>query len=72
MLTKNEPYSSSVEKEATVIVEAIRKWTIILFGQHFTVITDQQSEASVYSAKNHKKIKTKAGGTKRVCIINFT
>ena len=45
MLTENERHHSSVEKEATAIVEAIRKWTEFLCGRHFTVITDQQSVA---------------------------
>ena len=45
MLTKNERHHSSVEKEATAIVEAIRKWTEFLCGRHFTVITDQKSVA---------------------------
>ena len=57
MLTKNERHHSSVEKEATAIVEAIRKWTEFLCGRHFTVITDQQSVAYMYNSKNHSKIK---------------
>ena len=57
MLTKNEQHHSSVEKEATAIVEAIRKWTEFLCGRHFTVITDQQSVAYMYNSKNHSKIK---------------
>ena len=48
MLTKNERHHSSVEKEATATVEAIRKWTKFLCGRHFTVITDQQSVAYMY------------------------
>ena len=49
MLTKNERHHSSVEKEATAIVKAIRKWTEFSCGRHFTVITDQQSVAYTYA-----------------------
>ena len=35
----------AVEKEATAIVEAIRKWEHLLARQHFTLITDQKSVA---------------------------
>ena len=31
-----------VEKEATAIVEAIRKWEYLLARQHFTLITHQK------------------------------
>ena len=52
MLTKNERHHSSVEKEATANVEAIRKWTEFLCGRHL-----QQSVAYMYNSKNHSKIK---------------
>ena len=58
MRTKNEGHHSSVEKEATAIVEEICKWTEFLCDQHFIVITDQQSVAYMYNSQNHSKIKT--------------
>ena len=56
ILTKNERYHSSVEKQAITVMEAICKWAEFLCGRHFTVITDQQSVAFIYSAKDHSKI----------------
>ena len=56
MLNKNEMSDPSIEKEASAIVEAIRKWAQFLAGGHFTVITDQQSVSFMYSATNHGKI----------------
>ena len=57
MLTKKKRHHSSVEKEATAIVEAIPNWTESLCGRHFTVITDQQSVTYMYNSKNPSKIK---------------
>ena len=57
MLNKNKRHHSSVEKEATAILEAIRKWTEFLCSRHFTMITDKQSVAYMYNSKNHSKIK---------------
>ena len=47
----------SVEKEASAIMKAVRKWAQFVSGRHFTVITDQQSVSFMYSARNHGKIK---------------
>ena len=57
MLSKSEIRYSSVEKEATAIVEAIRKWSQFLYGRHFTVITDQQAVSFMYKTTNLGKIK---------------
>ena len=57
MLSKSEIRHSSVEKEATAIVEAIRKWSQFLYGRHFTVITDQQAVSFMYKTTNLGKIK---------------
>ena len=61
MLNKNEMSHSSVEKEASAIVEAVRKWAQFLSGRHFTVITEddsrKQSVPFMYSATSHGKIK---------------
>ena len=57
-LNKNKISHSSVEKEASAIVEAVRKWAQFLSGRHFTVITHQQSVSFMYSARNHGKIKS--------------
>ena len=44
-LRGSERRYSAVEKEATAIVEAIRKWEHLLARQHVTLITDQKSVA---------------------------
>ena len=50
-------HHSSVEKEASAIVEAVRKWAHFLSGRHFTIITDQKSVSYMYSSTNYGKIK---------------
>jgi len=45
MLIKCELRQSSVEKEASAIVEAVRKWTHYLMGRKLTIVTDQRSVA---------------------------
>ena len=57
ILNKNEISHFSVEKEASAIMKAVRKWAQFVSGRHFTVITDQQSVSFMYSARNHGKIK---------------
>jgi len=33
----------AVEKEATAVIEAVRKWQHFLKGRHFTIVTDQEA-----------------------------
>ena len=47
----------AIEKEATVIVEAIRKWEHLLAQQQFTSITDQKLIAFMLSNRKQNKIK---------------
>ena len=47
----------AVEKEATEIVEAIRKWEHLLVRQRFTSITDQKSVAFMLDNRKRSKIK---------------
>ena len=56
-LHKPELNHSSVEKKAFAIVEAIRKWSILLTGRRFKLIADQRSIAFMYDSKNHGKLK---------------
>ena len=42
-LSTSEQRHSAVEKEAYAVVEALRKWKLLLLGKHFTMITDQRS-----------------------------
>ena len=41
-LQNSELYYPSVEKEATAIIEAVRKWRYLLAGRHFTLVADHQ------------------------------
>jgi len=38
---------ASIEKEATAIVKAVRKWSHLLLGHHFRLVTDQQSVSNL-------------------------
>ena len=56
-LQKGDLNQSSVEKEACVIVEALRHWQHFLIGKHFKLITDQKSVSYMFDSKRHSKIK---------------
>ena len=42
-LSACEKRYSAVEKEATAIIEEVRKWLHFLKGRHFTIFTDQEA-----------------------------
>ena len=48
MFSGSETPYPPVEKEATAIIEAVRKWSHLLLGKHFTTITDQWSVAFMF------------------------
>ena len=48
---------SSVEKEASAIVEALKYWRHFLLGKRFTVITDQKSVSYIFGNETKGKIK---------------
>ena len=54
---KSELLYPAVEKEATAIIEAVRKWEHLLMRQHFTIITDQRSVAFMFDSRRRSKIK---------------
>ena len=56
-LSNSEQTQSSIEKEAAAIVEAVRKWSYLLIGRRFQLLTDQRSISFMYDNKNHGKIK---------------
>jgi len=56
-LSACEKRYSAVEKEATAIIEAARKWLHFLKGRHFTIVTDQESVSFMFSQTNRGKIK---------------
>ena len=53
----HELYYSSVEKEATAIIESAQKWEHLLRCKHFTLITDQCSVTFVMDNRKRTKIK---------------
>ena len=54
-LQSSELYYPAVEKEATAIIEAVRKWNNLLSRQHFTLVTDQRSVS--FMLDNRKRTK---------------
>ena len=55
-LNDTEKKHCSLEKEAYAIIEAIRKWSHLLLGRRFTIITDQRSVSFMF-ADHANKIK---------------
>ena len=56
-LQGSELHYSAVEKEATAIIEAVRKWSDYLARREFTLITDQRSVAFMLDKRKRTKIK---------------
>ena len=54
MFNKHGLKHSSIEKEAAAIVEAVRKWSHLLFGRHFSIVTDQKS-VDIYARRNKSR-----------------
>ena len=50
---------SSVEKEATAIIESVRKWENLLRGKYSTLITDQHPVAIMMDNRKRTKNKNK-------------
>lgn len=71
-LTSSEKRHSAVEKEASAIVEAIRKWRFVLHGKRFTLITDQKSVAFMLDVKHSGKIKNDKIARWRAELSTFT
>ena len=55
-LSKCEQAHSSVEKKVTALAEAVCKWSHLLTGKCFQIITDQCSVSFMYDDKNCRKI----------------
>ena len=56
-LSKSECNYPTVEKEAALIIEAVRKWGHYLHSRPFTLITDQRSLEFMFDQRNRGKIK---------------
>ena len=49
----------AIEKEATAIIESVRKWAHFLKAGVFTLVTDQKSLSFMFDKENHGNIKNK-------------
>ena len=56
-LQGGESHYPAIEKEATAIIEAIRKWSHLLLRQTITLVTDQRSVAFMLDSRRRSKIK---------------
>lgn len=46
-----------MEREAATIIEAIRKWRLLLIGREFKILTDQQAVSYMFHSHHSSKIK---------------
>jgi len=58
-LSRCEERYPAIEKEATAVIEAVRKWQHFIKGRFFTIVTDQEA----VNQRNRGKIKN----TKILC-----
>ena len=56
-LSPTEKNYPAIEKEATAIMDAVRRWSHFLHGKHFILITDQKSIAFMFGKQKKGKIK---------------
>lgn len=56
-LTGSERLQPAVEREATAIIEAVRKWRLFILGRKFTIVTDQQAVSFMFDSRHSSKIK---------------
>ena len=56
-LHESELHYPAVEKEATVIIKAVRKWIHFLSQHHFSLVTDQRSVSFMLNKRKRTKIK---------------
>ena len=68
----SEVHYPAVEKEATAIVEAVRKCSHLLSRQHFTLITDQRSVAFMLDNRKRTKIKNNKTQCWRLELASFS
>ena len=56
-LQGSELHYPAMEKEATSIIEAVRKWAHLLMRRQFKIITDQRSVAFMFDSRKRTKVK---------------
>ena len=57
IFSKSEARYSTVEKEAVAIMDAVHKWSYLLHGKRFTLITDQRAVSFMFDPRRLGKIK---------------
>lgn len=57
MLSGSELFYPSIEKEASAVIEATRKWSHLLASKPFTIVTDQNVVAYLFDNRKRPKIK---------------
>lgn len=70
-LNDSERRHSSIEKEASAVVESLRKWRHYLIGRHFILITDQRSVSFMFKQSHNSKIKNEKIERWRLELSNF-
>ena len=66
-----EIHCPAVEKEATAVIEAVRKWSHFLSRQLFVLITDQRSVAFMLDNRKRTKIKSNKIQCLRLKLASF-
>ena len=57
LFSGSELFYPAIEKEATAVIEATRRWRHLLAGRPFTIITDQRVVAYTFENRVRPKIK---------------
>ena len=71
-LQGSEIHYPAFEKEATAIIEAVRKWSHFLSRQTFTLTTDQRSVSYMFDSKRRTKIKNDKVQMWRIELASFS
>nr|XP_039261686.1 uncharacterized protein LOC120337851 [Styela clava] len=72
VLQKSERFYPAVEKEATAIIEAVRKWAHFLARRPFTIVTDQRSVSFMLDNRRRSKIKNNKIQSWRLELASFS
>ena len=71
-LHSSELHYPAIEKEATAVIEAVRKWKHLLARQHFTIVTDQRSVAFMFDSRKRTKVKNNKIQSWRLELASFS
>ena len=68
----SERHYPAFEKEATAIIQAVRKWSHLLSRNTFTLVTDQRSVSFMFDSRGRTKIKNDKVQQWRMKLASFT